>query len=80
MNAIRAQEWKKTADNLVYSELRHRAGGDGISVNDLTVNAGLRRGTVTAALKRLEGEKLVQRIWDGNKRFGRFLYFCQRES
>lgn len=46
-----------------------------VSIFSLMVRASLRHGTVVAALKRLMAQGLVQRVWDGNMRFGRYIYW-----
>jgi hypothetical protein len=38
------------------------------------VQAGLRFGTVRASLKRLEKAGRIEKRWDGNQRYGRFVY------
>jgi hypothetical protein len=50
---------------------------DGIGIVDF-VAAGFRPGTVRAALSRLLADGTVQRKWDGNERFGRYLYWAAR--
>lgn len=38
------------------------------------VRRGFRVGTVRASLKRLEQDGIVQKRWDGNSRYGRYIY------
>jgi predicted transcriptional regulator len=69
MNAIATQQWKDEQVRQQLNECR-------VSINDLTTQTGLRRGTVMASLKRLVEGGQVHRAWDGNARFGRYLYFA----
>lgn len=46
----------------------------GVSLNDM-VKFGIPRGTAEAAVKRLMANGKVDSVYDGNERFGRFLYF-----
>lgn len=58
-------------DGLVFQHLPM----DGwVAIRDLVEDGFLRLGTVRGALKRLLAEGSVTRRWDGNGRFGRYLY------
>lgn len=46
---------------------------EGVSVADLA-GRGIRVGTVRAALKRLTESNIIERSWEGNERYGRWLY------
>ena len=63
-------------DQLVFDEISN-CGEAGAGVAFL-VNAGIRPGTVRSSLKRLLTEGSVTRQWDGNGRFGRYLYRAAR--
>jgi predicted transcriptional regulator len=73
MNTHAAERWKRTAEMLVLQQLNPERPG--MSINDIALRAGLRRGTVVGALNRLLESNYVRRRWDGNERFGRFLYY-----
>lgn len=60
-------------DHLVLTDL----GGEGQSITDLC-RMGMHIGTVRASLKRLVAAGEVKRRWDGNQRFGRYLYFTHK--
>jgi hypothetical protein len=47
-----------------------------VSIEEI-VRCGLRVGTVRSSLKRLMEQGLVERVWRGNQRFGRYLYFLK---
>jgi DNA-binding transcriptional ArsR family regulator len=50
-------------------------GSDWKSIEDLVRRASpIRYGTVRGALKRLLAAKSVERSWDGNMRYGRYVY------
>ena len=44
------------------------------SISKLREKTGLRLGTLRASLRRLCEVGLVYRAWDGNERFGRYVY------
>jgi DNA-binding transcriptional ArsR family regulator len=44
------------------------------SISRLCQKTGLRVGTLRASLRRLCEAGLVHRAWDGNERFGRYVY------
>jgi DNA-binding Lrp family transcriptional regulator len=50
---------------------------EAIAVVDLAHDNWLKLGTIRNALKRLLDEGAIERIWDGNERFGRFLYYAR---
>ena len=66
---------KDAIDQLVLADL----SSEGQSITDLC-RMGMRIGTVRAALKRLVATGEVKRRWNGNQRFGRYLYFAQEEK
>jgi hypothetical protein len=57
-------------DNAVFESLH---GDENQPIIDL-MRRGLREGTVRASLKRLLAEKRIVRKWDGNERYGRYVY------
>jgi DNA-binding transcriptional regulator PaaX len=50
-----------------------RIGADHVAIRDLTHGSNYR--TVRAAVERLHKAGRLDRTWDGNERFGRYLYF-----
>ncbi len=63
-------------DESVFSRLPE---DDYASINELC-GFGFRRGTVSSSLRRLVEEGSVIRKWDGNQRYGRFLYKVAPEA
>jgi hypothetical protein len=56
------------------SGLIPRNKADGVAIIDLA-RRGWRIGTIRNSLKRLREQGHVNRVWDGNGRYGRYLYF-----
>jgi hypothetical protein len=50
-----------------------RIGTEPVAIRDLTHGGTYR--TVCAAVERLHKSGRLDRMWDGNERFGRYLYF-----
>ena len=66
------------ANQLVWNNLSFT---EGASISDILEGWGgpIRIGTVRSALKRLLATGEVTRKWDGNARFGRYLYKAKNE-
>jgi hypothetical protein len=54
-------------------------GSEPVSIVDLCSNGG-RIGAYRNSLRRLLEQEAVQRKWDGNQRFGRYLYFRRTQE
>ena len=54
-------------------------GSEPVSIMDLCRFGG-RIGTYKNSLRRLLEQKAIQRRWDGNQRFGRYVYFRSAEE
>ena len=70
------ENYKSEIDEYVLSlipDVRHSHPSRGFSVSQLC-SVGLRVGTVRNSLKRLLDAGMIQRWYDGNERFGRYVY------
>ena len=72
----RAELRRIDRDRMVLNQMQTKKS-DAIAIADLA-RSGWRIGTIRASLKRLMAEGAVERIWDGNQRFGRYLYYYAR--
>jgi predicted transcriptional regulator len=59
--------------------LRRLSSEEWESIDDLQRWTGFRTGTLRNSLRRLCEEGLAERRWDGNARFGRYVYSVREE-
>jgi predicted transcriptional regulator len=76
VNAIAGANLKDEADRIV---LEYLSEDEGTGIVDM-IRCGLKQGTIRASLKRLVESGSAKRKWDGNERFGRYLYFAAKEE
>jgi hypothetical protein len=76
VNAIAGANLKDEADRIV---LEYLSEEEGTAIVDM-IRCGLKQGTIRASLKRLVESSSAKRMWDGNERFGRYLYFAAKEE
>jgi predicted transcriptional regulator len=76
VNAIAGANLKDEADRIV---LEYLSEDEGTAIVDM-IRCGRKQGTIRASLKRLAESGSAKRKWDGNERFGRYLYFAAKEE
>lgn len=80
MNAIAAEVHRNYNDQKVWEQLPP-SGDTGLSLNEIAIASGLpRRGSVESALQRLLRAEVAVRKWNGNQRFGRYLYWLAQDQ